>query len=196
MSRARMLVWVAAVEMGCFGSSPASRYYTLSTLPRPERAAAVTGNVVRVAQVSLPESLERPQLLRRTGPHTVEILEFERWIEPLDVLLQNALAADLGALMPETQVLGTAAPGILATRVVSVSVRSLETTTAGEVSLDAVWFVLGAGEDAPRKTQVTSVRERSAAGQPVEVAAALSRAVERLARDVAAEVQAGTPASR
>jgi uncharacterized lipoprotein YmbA len=185
---ARMVLCIGMVGVCCIGSSPPSRYYTLSTLPRPEAAAGTSTGTVRVAPVSLPESLERPQMLRRTGANTVDVLEFERWIEPLDVLLRNTLVADLASLLPATDVVGASAPGV-EDRTVVLNIRALEATTAGEVALDAVWFILPRGAEAPEHTQRTSVRQRAASGQPVDVAAAVSQAVEQLSRDIAAQLR-------
>jgi uncharacterized lipoprotein YmbA len=184
---ARIVLCIGMVGVCCIGSSPPSRYYTLSTLPRPEAAGASTGTVL-VAPVSLPESLERPQMLRRTGANTVDVLEFERWIEPLDVLLRNTLVADLASLLPATDVVGASAPGV-EHRTVVVNIQALEATTSGEVALDAVWFILPRGAEAPEHTHRTSVRQRAASGQPVDIAAAVSQAVEQLSRDIAAQLR-------
>ena len=43
----------------------------------------------------LPGISDRPQLVVRTGPQTVRILEFDRWAEPLDDLVPRVLAQDL-----------------------------------------------------------------------------------------------------
>jgi hypothetical protein len=176
---------------GCLGSSPASRFYTLSTLPPPGNQGGPASRTIRVAPVSLPESLERPQLVRRTGATTVSIEEFDRWVEPLDTLLRNALVLDLTALVPDAQVLGASAPGLNVQQTVVVAVDRLD--VAQEVSLDAVWFVLASGEDQPRTTHRARITESAGAGQGSDVAAALSRAVEHLSRDIATELKASPP---
>ena len=66
---------------------------------------------------------------------------------------------------------------------------------AQEVSLDAVWFVLPAGEDQPKTTRRARLTEAAGSGQASDIAAALSRAVERLSREIAAELKA-TPSTR
>jgi uncharacterized lipoprotein YmbA len=143
-----------------------------------------------VAPVSLPESLERPQLVRRTGATTVSIEEFDRWVEPLDTLLRNALALDLTALLPDAQVLGASAPGLEAQQTVVVAVDRLD--VAQEVSLDAVWFVLAAArtaaDDAPRP-----VHRGSRVGATEDVAAALAGRGASVT-DIAAELTASRPA--
>jgi len=109
-------------------------------------------------------------------------------VQPLDTLLRNSLALDLGALLPDAQVLGDAAPGLAVDQSVVVAVERLD--VAQDVNLDAVWFVLAAGEDQPKATRRARIVEPAGAGQSSDVAAALSRAVERLSQDIAAELKA------
>ena len=175
---------------GCLGSSPASRFYTLSTLSPHEGQGGGGGGAsirIRVAPVTLPEGVDRPQLVRRTGENTVAVEEFDRWVEPLDALLRSTLVQNLGALLPEAQVLGDAAPGLAADRTVVVAVNRLD--LSNQVALDAVWFVLPAGADQPERTHRARLTEGAGSGAPADVAPALSRAVEKLSREIAAELQ-------
>ncbi len=193
--RALPLVLLALACAGCLGSSPASRFYTLSTLaPREGQGGGGGGPPlrVRVAPVTLPEGVDRPQLVRRTGENTVVVDEYDRWVEPLDALLRNTLVQDLGALVPEAQVLGDAAPGLAADRTVVVAVNRLDLSS--QLVMDAVWFVLPAGADQPERTHRARLTEAAGSGQPGEVAPALSRAVEALSREIAGELGQGAPA--
>lgn len=186
----------ALLGSGCLGSSPASRFYTLSTLsPREGQGGGGGGPAmrVRVAPVTLPEGVDRPQLVRRTGENTVVVEEYDRWVEPLDALLRNTLVQDLGALVPGAQVFGDAVPGLAAERTVVVAVNRLD--LSGQLVLDAVWFVLPAGADQPERTHRTRLTESAGSGQPADVAPALSRAMEKLSREIAGEL-AGPAAAR
>ncbi len=178
-----------AALAGCLGSSPASRFYTLSTLsPHAGQGGGGGGPAfrVRVAPVTLPEGVDRPQLVRRTGENTVVVDEYDRWVEPLDALLRNTLVLDLGALLPDAQVLGDAVPGLAAERTVVVAVNRLDLSS--QVLMDAVWFVLPAGTDQPERTHRTSLTENAGSGSPADIAPALSRAIERLSREIAGEL--------
>ena len=184
-------VVVLLAGAGCLGSSPASRFYTLSTLSPREGQGGGGGGAsvrIRVAPVTVPEGADRPQLVRRTGENSVVVEEFDRWVEPLDALLRNTLVQNLGALLPQAQVLGDAVPGLAADRTVVVAVNRLD--LSGQVALDAVWFVLPAGADQPEKTHRTRLTESAGSGAPAEVAPALSRAMEKLSQEIAAELQA------
>ena len=183
------LMVLALASASCLGSSPASRFYTLSTLsPRDGQGSggAGPGLRVRVAPVTLPEGLDRPQLVRRTGANTVVVEEYDRWVEPLDSLLRNTLVQDLGGLVPQAQVLGDAVPGLSADRTVVVAVNRLDLSP--ELVLDAVWFVLPAGVDQPEHTHRTRLTEPAGTGAPAEVAPALSRAMEALSQQIAGEL--------
>ncbi|HUM09361.1 MAG TPA: PqiC family protein [Myxococcaceae bacterium] len=193
MSARGKVVCLALVVLGgagCLGSSPASRFYTLSTLSPPEGQGGGGGAGpalrVRVAPVTLPEGVDRPQLVRRTGEHTVAVEEYDRWVEPLDALLRNTLVQDLGAQVSDAQVLGDAMPGLAAERTVVVAVNWLD--LSGQVALDAVWFVLPAGVDQPERTHRTRLTENAGSGAPAEVAPALSRVMEQLSRQIAGEL--------
>ena len=183
------LALVALVCTGCLGSSPASRFYTLSTLdPHPGQGGGGGGPTlrVRVAPVTVPEGADRPQMVRRTGANTVVVDEFDRWVEPLDALLRSTLVQNLGALVPEVQVLGDAVPGLSADRTVVVAMNRLD--LSGQLVMDAVWFVLPAGTDQPERTHRTRLVEPAGSGTPADVAPALSRAMEKLSREIAAEL--------
>jgi uncharacterized lipoprotein YmbA len=180
------LVLLALAGSGCIGSSPASRFYTLSTLSPVAGQGGAGGSAafrVRVAPVTLPEGVDRPQLVRRTGDNTVVVDEYDRWVEPLDGLLRSTLVQNLGALVPEAQVLGDAAPGLTADRTVVVAVNRLDLSS--QLVLDAVWFVLPAGADQPERTHRAQLVEPAGSGQPADVAPALSRAMEKLSREIA-----------
>ncbi len=185
----RVLALAALVATACLGSSPASRFYTLSTLSPRDGQGGGGGRAavrVRIAPVTLPEGVDRPQLVRRTGENTVTVDEYDRWVEPLDSLLRNTLVQDLGALLPDAQVLGDAVPGLSAERTVVVAVNRLDLSS--QVALDAVWFVLPAGADQPERTHRARLTENAGSGSPADIAPALSRAMERLSREIAGEL--------
>src|SRR5215475_13908767 len=61
---------------GC-GSTPASRFYTLSAAASAPAATASNLSVV-VGPVSVPPVVDRPQIVVTTGPNQVRLEEFNR----------------------------------------------------------------------------------------------------------------------
>jgi len=89
-------VGMVAVLGGCFGTSPSSRFYTLT--PRESRgisAAQGVDVVVRVGPVGIPSYLDRRQIVTRNGRNGIEIAEFERWGGDLDDEILRLLVNDL-----------------------------------------------------------------------------------------------------
>jgi uncharacterized lipoprotein YmbA len=112
--RREATVLLALFASGCLGSSPVSRFYTLSTLSPPAGQGGGTAGTsirVRVAPVTLPEGVDRPQLFRRTGENTVVVEEYDRWVEPLDALLRNTLVRTSGHSFPPPRCWETPCPG-------------------------------------------------------------------------------------
>lgn len=126
---------------GC-SSTPDNHYYTLSVEPGASRVPAAT---LTVATVHLPGVTDRPQLVTRTGPQTVDIKEFERWAEPLEQMVPRILAEDLTARLglPETG---------KPVRRLFVAVDEFMGGTDGAAHFTGRWWILAPGEELLAKT--------------------------------------------
>jgi uncharacterized lipoprotein YmbA len=87
------LAWLVSVGVGC--TSAPVRYYTLTpppdrTLPAPETTLAIDVRVVHT-----PPQLNRSELMVRTGPTEVTLLENERWASPLKDEIKDAVRLEL-----------------------------------------------------------------------------------------------------
>jgi uncharacterized lipoprotein YmbA len=76
-------------------ASPREHLYTLDVAPEQNSAATGARPTVVVGPVSLPELIDRPQLVVRSGNYDIVINEQERWAEPLKDQLPRLLAAEL-----------------------------------------------------------------------------------------------------
>ena len=87
------LVGLMSVSPGC--SSVPVRYYTLT--PPPDRTLAASGSTlpVNVRVVHTPAQLNRDELMLRTGPSEVTLLENERWASPVNEEIKAALRLEL-----------------------------------------------------------------------------------------------------
>jgi uncharacterized lipoprotein YmbA len=68
---------------------------------------------VLLAPVTLPELIDRPQLVVRNGEYGVEINEQQRWATPLKESLPRVIAAELSSRLP-TQNFIAASPHVIA----------------------------------------------------------------------------------
>lgn len=89
--RRQIYLAVLAVLFGCT-TSPSVKYYTLNAPLYPDVAASP---VILLGPMTLPEIVDRAQLVVRTGDYRVKIIETSRWAQPLKSELSRALAANL-----------------------------------------------------------------------------------------------------
>lgn len=157
-----------ALLAGC-GSSPPETFHALTRYASDQAPASATtrGYGVLVGPVSLPDAVNRPQLVIRTGPGHFELREQQRWAGPLSADIAQALAEDLTLALPQAYVysqLRSPAHALSPRFRVAVDVQRFESRLRGEGAgsvLDAAWVV----------TEVASGRKyacRSVARAPLQ----------------------------
>ena len=174
----------ALVLAGC-GSPLKESFYTLSGPQTPAPFGTAASMSVFVGPVTVPEAVDRLSMVLRTSPNQVEISDAHLWAEPLKSAIPRALAE---TLMRE---LGT--PNVRATRSgsgsdldyrVTVEVQRFDSSTQAGATLDALWTVSGKGKSRTGRSTYTEP-----GSDPAGLAAAHSRALERLGRDIAAAIK-------
>lgn len=182
---------------GCAGNTP-SRYYFLSPLVEAGGAAAPGGSrTIGVGPVRLPDYLNRPQIVTRTGPNEFTVAEFNQWGGPLEAEVGRVLAENLATLLPADRVaLFPWSMPYPAQYRVQVAVVRFEADAAGSVGLTARWSILGKdGRDALRTVQ-SSLREEAGGTEYEATVAAMSRALAGLSREIAAALLGLPPGGR
>jgi uncharacterized lipoprotein YmbA len=87
------VAWLVSVGVGC-ASAPV-RYYTLTPPPDKTLRASEAPLTIDVRVVHTPPQLNRAELLVRTGPAEVTLLENERWASPVNDEIKDALRLEL-----------------------------------------------------------------------------------------------------
>ena len=178
---------VVVLAAGC-GSSPMSRFYTLSATPVP--AGTSSDFSVAVGPVTIPAMLDRPQIVVTAGPNQVRLDEFNRWAAPLQSNISRVVADNLAARLGTPRVsLFPQTVSAAADYRVAIQVQSFDTAPGDAATLDAVWTV-SRSKDGKTQTGRTALREASPSGGYDGVAAAHSRALARMSRDIADAIQA------
>ena len=184
MARLAALVLVcalAALAAGC-ASSP-TRFYTLSATVAP--AAAASKLSVAVGPVSIPTAVDRPQIVLSTSANQVTLDDFNRWASPLQDNIARVVADNLVALLGSPRI--TLFPQTLSADAdyrVQIEIGNFESAPGKSAALDAVWTVRRT-KDGKTETGRTSVREKVDDSGYEALAAAHSRGVARLSRDIA-----------
>ena len=173
----------------CALSLPPTRYYTLTAgditgvLPA---AQAVARYRVAVGPVSVPDVLDRPQLVLRAGPNRYVINDEARWAEPLKTEIPRVLAATLARQLPDAWVAAnTQHMGRNADFHVLVDLRRLESTPGQSVLVEAAWSITG--PDVDERRQARELIVEPVAGDGIDaLVAAQGRALETLGVKIAA----------
>jgi uncharacterized lipoprotein YmbA len=87
------VAWLVSVGVGC--TSAPVRYYTLTPPPAKTWPASETTLAIDVRVVHIPPQLNRAELMVRTGPGEVTLLENERWESPVKDEIKDALRLEL-----------------------------------------------------------------------------------------------------
>jgi hypothetical protein len=87
------LAWLVSVSVGC--TSAPVHYYTLTPPPDKTWPASETTFAIDVRVVHTPPQLNRSELMVRTGPTELTLLENERWASPVNDEIRDALRLEL-----------------------------------------------------------------------------------------------------
>ena len=185
----------AAIFLGGCGSSPKTNFYTLnaqSTLPRAGHSAAYS---VAIGAVTLPDGIDRPQLVVRTGANRVSIADFERWAGPLKDEIAYAVAENLTGLLDGANVFILSRTADLeANYTVLLDVQRFDSVLGDAANIDVVWRVRPAA-GAPKGGR-SVVREAVDGPGYDALVAAYSRALSAVSRDIASSMQAVSSPSK
>ncbi|QWV95277.1 PqiC family protein [Geomonas oryzisoli] len=190
MLRTIAALGIVAVVLFCSACSRSPRvtYYTLTpALPAGAVQQAFSSSVA-VGPVTIPELVNRPQLVVRLTPNRVDVLEQHRWAEPLKNEIPRLLAQDLAPLLGSGRVFTyDQVSGAAARYRVLVDIVRLEAIPGDSVVVEAGWVVRGAA-NARREGRI-EVREKVAGSDYDAVTAALSRALAAVSAEVAKSVR-------
>lgn len=185
----RALLVLVVLAAGC-GTSPAARFYTLSATPASAPAAPAADVSVVVGPVTVPVAVDRPQIVVAVNTNQVLLDEFNRWASPLGSTIARVVAENLTTLLGTPRV-GLSAQALSAAGVdfrAAIEVQRFESALGEAATLDAVWTV-SRDADGRARTGRTLAREAVPDKSYDALAAAHSRALARLSRDIADAVR-------
>jgi uncharacterized lipoprotein YmbA len=189
--RATALTWIVCVItafLTACATSPATRFYTLTATAAP--AATPSALVVAVGPVTVPATVDRPEIVVSAGRNELIPADFHRWASPLQDNFSRVIAEDLGLILGSPRV-GRFPPalGVDVDYRVLVDVRSFNSTLGEAAAIDAMWTVRRM-KDKKTQSGTTVARESTADGSYQALAAAHSQAAAKMSRDIAAAIAA------
>jgi uncharacterized lipoprotein YmbA len=134
---------ILATMMLAACSTPQEHFYTLiGDTPPAQPVAGSSGLSVQIAAITLPEAVNRNELVVRNGPNSVAVHDTRHWAESLKSAIPRVLANDLPPL------LGGAAVSTMDDNVgqhakyqIRLDITRFDTTLGGTEAIDAAWVI-------------------------------------------------------
>jgi uncharacterized lipoprotein YmbA len=187
-ARAPLVLAIALTLAACGGTPVRESFYTLSSVA-PPAATQSAGPAIFVGPVSVPESVDRTQMVLRTGTHEVEISEQHRWAEPLKNAIPRVIGDTLSRELGTARVLTSRSAAALPVDYrVAIEIQRFDSSLAEGATVDALWTVTKV-DGGTRRSGRTRITEPAASADPGALAAAHSRALDRVGRDIAAALR-------
>jgi uncharacterized lipoprotein YmbA len=184
------MLFAIFVLAGC-GSSPRETYYTLSAGGAMNGAAPASGESVysvAVGPITLPEAVDRPQLVLRVGPNEVTFVELHRWAGSLKGEIPRIIADNLAGYLNIRQVAAyPQSAGDNAEYRVLVDIQRFDSTLGESVAIDALWTIKRQSDGASRTGR--SFAKESSSGSYDTMVAAHSRALATISREIAEAIR-------
>lgn len=172
-----------------------SKFYVLTPTADPPSALASVqssaGNfTLGLGPVKLPPYLDRPEVVTRTAPNQLDLSKTDRWGESLQNNFTSVLSRDLAAQIGTQQIV--LFPWYNTTHVdlvVQVEVYRFETDSQGIAQLSAKWTALDSTGKNILYVAESNLTQPSKPGDRADAAAALSRTVADMSREIANMLQ-------
>ncbi|WP_322028355.1 PqiC family protein [Paraburkholderia sp. J76] len=194
-----VLAAAIACIVGC--SSPSPTFYALradeasaATAGATPAVAAVSSSAaaldVVVGPVTVPDMVDRPQIVTRNADNTIEMNEFARWASPLKLDVGRVVAEDLAQRLGTARVstIDVGAPTVPVWRV-RVDITRIDSVLGDAVTIDAQWVVKPPGHEALTLGH-TVAHEPATSRDYGALVDAHNRALAAISADIAAAIRA------
>lgn len=146
LSRLTICLAAGLVCAAC-GSAPPEHFYTLEAITTGSVAGVGNHFSVSIGAVTLPEAVDRAQMVVRLSNNQIDQLEDRRWAESLRFAIPRVVSSDLGQYLPGANVSvrsDAAVEGVAKYRV-TIDVLRFESRLADGITLEARWRIQGPG---------------------------------------------------
>ena len=176
--------------LGC-ATSPPTHFYTLSNVS--SSPATISNQVdaksikIQIGAISIPEVVDRPQLVISNPDHRVDILYQERWSQPLRNEISAAVISNLQQLIPGAVITDSRIKTIDADYRISLDVRKFETTPRA-TSVAILWKIEGL-KNSKTISQESQATENVEGGGYEQAVAAHSQALQKVSKELAKSIK-------
>ena len=190
------IIVLALALAGCLGGqSPPTSFYMLSPLNPSQTgtlAATADGRIrIGLSTVTVPEYLNRSEIVINLDNTVYQLADFSKWAEPLSDNLTRVLEENLTNLLHDDSIdiFLASDSSILPDYRLEVDVLRLDGNLGDQVTLVAQWALLAAEEDDLIVMRRSEYQASAADNTYKELVMAKSRTIEKLSQDIARNVK-------
>lgn len=187
-----MRMWIvlllAAGSTACGITSPDVSYYSLSSLVAHGDRASASPSVpsIGVGPVALPDYLDRPQLITRSGPNQLRVDEYYRWGGALKQEIVRVVTQNLMTLIGSDKIMPIPWPGDFnPDMTVRLEVYAFEGASDGSARLRTTVTLAYRNPGSTPLAWTVDLKEQATSRAPEEIVAAQSRLLAQLSRQIA-----------
>jgi uncharacterized protein len=165
-----------------------SKFFVLTTVQSADENVAQSQAQfsIGLGPVKLPDYLDRSEIVTRVEPNRLDLSESDRWAEPIDANFRNVLAANIGAQLPNAQIVTFP----------WYSTTHLERNTAGAAQLVAHWTIHDGATNKLLAARDSSFNEPAKSPEMGDAVAAMSQDVDDLSVQIVSEMHRLTNQTR
>jgi len=176
----KAFIFILLILLSACGVSPRTNFYLLSS--ERNTLSNVSGNVaIGVWKVNLPDLIDRPEMVTRTGPYTIDMADFHRWAGGLGsnvtLLIANELAYNLETAYVDVSPWSSYRNFDYQ---IKVHIRQFDGELGGESSLVGTFLILNGKGDKQILEESFSFKENVNDKNYSQLASAMSKLVIRL----------------
>ena len=190
--RLLFLCGVLMLMSGCIGgTTKSSSFFSLSATEanQSENIIRRDGPAVRLGMFAFPDYLSRPSVVTRSTDNVIIFDEFQRWAGSLENDFHRTLGANLGTLLDSGNISVYPADSLLSARYQVIGeVISFDGYLGQKAILDVRWLVVDEADNKAHGSMHSVIVEPVAGEDYAAFIAAQSRAVGRLSRAIADEI--------
>lgn len=188
-ARTITLCTLASLMLVACGSSPPVSYYALAPMsvePQPDPGDAP---ILGLGPLSMPEYLNRSQIVTRGAGAEMHVDEYSRWAEPLGPALHRIVSTDVDNLLDSVVVVAFPYDSLIRAEIdyrLLGEVSRFDADRTGLVVLDVLWAISEIGTDIvvpPHRAHYEAQAAR--AGDPGAIAEAMNEALLLFSQDIA-----------
>ncbi len=176
---------------GC-AQSPEARFYTLTPLAQQEvqtLPTATSAISVNIMPVEIPDYLNRPQIVTRSGQNELQLAEFDRWAGSLPDNIAEVMAENLSLLLASNKVLAKGWGRYEKTGyTLMLRVIRLECVPRSTVTMRIQWTLSTPPDGTSVATRVSTYSEKLQNARYDTAVSAVSTLLGRVSKEIAQEI--------